>query len=105
MASVTYSGHIDANDGFSQPAPFAGPPGWTVYKMQQTEIFKVTHNLNLTNPKKQLHIVVTPCTSGILPAVTSHTANDFTITMLTAQNAAAQTDFSFVAIYYRKGHG
>src|SRR3954462_5646483 len=100
MASVIYSGHVNANDGFNAPAPFNGPAGWTVSKSQQTEIYKITHNLNLTKPHRQLHVVITANTPGVLPSV-GQTANDFTITMmLMPQQAPAQTDFDFVAVHY-----
>jgi hypothetical protein len=103
MASVTYSGHVNANDGFTQPVPFAGPPGWTVFKSQQTEIYKITHNLNLTNSQKQLHVVITTNTPGILPSV-AQAANAFTITMTSLQGALPQTDFDFIAVHHPKPH-
>jgi len=100
MPGVLYSGHINASDGFSAPVPFYGPPGWTVYKLQQTEIYRVIHNLHLTNPHKQLHVVVTTADFDVVPAV-GHFADWFVVTtMKMPQLAAAQIDFDFVAVHY-----
>jgi len=102
MPGVLYSGHINADDGFSAPFHFNGPPGWTVYKSNQTEIYKVTHNLHLTNPHRQLHVVVTTKEWGVDPQL-GHGADSFTITMMKMpQIAPAQTDFDFVAVHYPK---
>ena len=55
-----YSANIEENQGFNNPVPVADIEGWTVWKQQQTEIYVIKHNLGLTNPERQLHIVATP---------------------------------------------
>jgi hypothetical protein len=98
--SNVYSGHVNANDGFASPAAFDGPTGWTVFKAQQTEIYKITHNLHLTNPAKQLHVVVMPETINVGVTI-SQSADVFTVTTLRHTNSAAvATPFAFIAVHY-----
>ena len=102
MANVVFSGHVPADAGFSSPAPFPGPPGWTVFKMMQTEIYKITHNLHLKLPPNQLHVVVTPARDGVIAAVTGATADSFTVTLRLPNLAAVASNFDFVAVFYKK---
>ena len=102
MANVVFSGHVPEDAGFSSPAPFPGPPGWTVFKVNQTEIYRITHNLNLKLPSNQLHVVVTPAREGVIPAVTGATANSFTVTLRTTNMGAVASNFDFVAVFYKK---
>jgi hypothetical protein len=103
--SKVYSGYIGAQQGFSAPAPFAGPPGWTVFKQQQTEIYVVQHNLALVRPEAQLHVTVTAHATFVLPVV-SVSSNSFTVSTWqlwagTPQAPAPiQSDFMFVAVFY-----
>jgi hypothetical protein len=100
MPGVVYSGHVNADDGFNQPVAFNGPPGWTVFKSQQTEIYKITHNLHLTNVDKQLHVVITTRDWGVVPSV-AKAADSFTITMMRiSQGGLPQSDFDFVAVHH-----
>jgi len=100
--SKVYSGHVKADDGFAAPAAFDGPPGWTVFKSNQTEIYKITHNLHLTNPSKQLHVVLTMETLDVQAQI-GQSADSFTLTTLKGPgHVAAQTNFTFVAVHYPK---
>ena len=102
MANLVLSGHVPADAGFSAPAPFPGPTGWTVFKTMQTEIYKITHNLHLKLPQKQLQVVVTPARDGVIAAVTNSTADSFTVTLRLPDMAAVASDFDFVAVYNKK---
>lgn len=102
MANVVYSGHVPQNAGFNVPASFPGPTGWTVFKMQQTEIYKITHNLHLKLPPNQLHVVVTPSKDAGITASVAHAADSFTVTLRLPNLGAVQSDFDFVAVYYKK---
>lgn len=93
----TYSGHIEANQGFNGPETFDGPKCWTVNKMQQTEIFKVQHGLNLASPR-HMRVAVTTDKSQTIANVESITANDFTVSVWTLNGAPAMTGFAFVAV-------
>lgn len=98
--SNVYSGHVNANDGFTSPVPFDGPAGWTVFKAQQTEIYKITHNLHLTNPARQFHVVVMPEMVNVGITI-SHSADVFTLTALRhTDGAPLATPFSFIAVHY-----
>jgi|GEM_PF-2544219 len=96
-----FSGHVAAGAGFTAPAPFDGPAGWTVFKNGQTEIYEIHHNLHLSNPAKQLHVVVTSMSALVLTTVQSLAADKFVISALTSDSGAAtETDLMFTAIYY-----
>lgn len=105
--SKVYSGYIRAQQGFDAPEPFDGPPGWTVFKQQQTEIYVVQHNLALSHPEAQLHITVTARNTFVLPVV-SVANNSFTVStwQLWAGTPQApvptQSDFMFVAVWYSR---
>jgi hypothetical protein len=102
MANLVLSGHIPANAGFSSPAPFPGPVGWTVFKKMQAEIYEITHNLHLKMPPNQLQVVVTPARDGVLATVTSSTADTFTVTLRLLNTGPVACDFDFVAVYNKK---
>jgi len=96
-----FSGYIKANAGFSTPAPFDGPSGWTVCKNGQTEIYQIRHNLHLVNPAKQMHITVTSMNAVVLPTVQSMSSDGFVITTLRSDSGAAdESDLMFIAAYY-----
>lgn len=95
----TFSAVIDAGAGFSEPVPVAGLAGWTVYKQGQTEIYKITHNLGLTNPALQLHIVATPMTPDTVLSIGNLSANHFVVSAWGASEfVPKETDFMFVAV-------
>jgi len=95
-----FSGHLNASDGMSAPVSFDGPSGWTVYKMQQTEVYQVRHNLNLSNPSAQFHVTVTGMTTWALPIVQSMSADTFNIVCRRSDNGGAmESDLMFVAVY------
>jgi hypothetical protein len=98
--SNVYSGHVNADDGFTNPAPFDGPAGWTVFKAQQSEIYKITHNLHLTHPSKQLHVVVMPETVNVGITI-SQSPDAFTLTARRhTDGATLATSFSFIAVHH-----
>jgi hypothetical protein len=92
-----YSGFITKGQGFDGPVPFDGPAGWTVNKMQQTGIFKITHNLKLDQPHK-LRVVVTPAKPFTTASVESITADSFTVSVWVPGGAEAHTDINFIAV-------
>lgn len=96
MATV-YAGFVGANDGFSGPAPFDGPSGWTVDKMSQTEIFKITHGLNLQNPH-ELKVTATTTNPKTVANIESMSANSFTVSVWTVNETPASTAFQFIAV-------
>jgi hypothetical protein len=102
MANLVLSGHVPVDAGFNAPAPFPGPPGWTVFKKMQAEIYEITHNLHLKLPPNQLQVVVTPAKDGVIAAVTSSTADSFTVTMRLPNTAPVASAFDFVAVYNKK---
>lgn len=92
--SEIYSAVIGANDGFDQPAPINGLPGWTVYKETQTEIYKITHNLGAI-----MNVVATPMSNNTVLAVGAVTANSFIVSSWNASaDAPKSSAFTFVAI-------
>ncbi|MBW4935857.1 hypothetical protein [Marinobacter sp. F4206] len=95
--SAIYSAKVEAGDGFAAPAALAGLPGWTVFKQQQTEIYEITHNLNLNDPALDMQVVATSMTPGVSVVVESVDANSFRVSAWTSQLAAAETDFMFIA--------
>ena len=98
---IIFSGYIEENEGFDSPSPFNGPPGWTVYKSTQTEIYQVFHNLELYNPENQLHVVVQTIKPATISAIDNLGKNDFTIsTWLSAHEASVGTNLMFIATYY-----
>ena len=97
-----YSAKINAQAGFDSPEPIPGLPGWTVWKQQQTEIYKIQHNLGLTSPETQLHIVATAMEINTILILQNITSNDFVISIWTPNNQAPkQSDFMFMAAHYR----
>ena len=97
-----YSGYIGENVGFSAPAPVTGSSGWTVFKMNQTEIYEVTHNLGLTHPKEQLHVVVQPMKYKVIADIQVD-ENSFTIsTWWSDSGGSTNSDLMFIAAYYPK---
>ncbi|MBW0148956.1 hypothetical protein [Marinobacter arenosus] len=96
-ASAIYSAKVGAGEGFSSPAPLAGLAGWTVFKQQQTEIYEITHNLNLSNPESDMQVVATSMTPGVSVVVEAVNANSFRVSAWTSQLAPAETDFMFIA--------
>lgn len=94
-----YSAKVNAGDGFDSPAPLADIPGWTVSKMGQTEIYKITHNLGLSVPERELHVVATSMSAEATVVVSSLDADSFTIAAWGDQTTPTQTDFMFFAVH------
>lgn len=94
-----YSAKVNAGDGFDAPAPLADISGWTVSKMEQTEIYKITHNLGLAEPERDLHVVATSMSAEATVVVSSLDADSFTISAWGEQTTPAQTDFMFFAVH------
>lgn len=91
---TVYSAKIGANQGSNQPEPIPALPGWTVSKEGQTEIYKITHNLNAV-----LNVVATPMSTNTLLSVSSNTTSYFTVVSFTANTTAPKaSDFMFVAV-------
>lgn len=92
-----FSAKIDGGEGFDSPAPVVDLPGWTVFKQQQTEIYVITHNLNLSDPNRDMHVVVTPMTPHCNAIVESLDENSFRVSTWTTNEAPMQSDFMFLA--------
>lgn len=100
-----FSAKIDAGQGYSAPAEIVNITGWTVYKSEQTEIYTITHNLGLSNPAGQMHIVATPMDINTQLIVQSVESNSFTISTWTSNSLdAKQSAFMFIAIYTTDGN-
>lgn len=104
MSGEMFSGFIEANQGFNSPVSFSGPQGWTVFKQMQTEVYVVTHNLGIRDPKVHFHVTVTTDTPFIIPFVTV-AENGFKVTTWQLWGNAPQapipaaTNFCFIARY------
>ena len=97
---IIYSGYIEENEGFDSPSLFKGPPGWTVYKSEQTEIYEVTHNLELDNPENQLHVVVQTMKTFTISDVRLKKNSFIISTWLCVHEAPVSTSLMFIATYY-----
>lgn len=98
QTSIFYSAKVNAGDGFESPAPLADLAGWTVFKQQQTEIYVITHNLNLSNPEREMHVVATSMSPQARVVVERVNENSFTVSAWTEHLGTIQTDFMFIAI-------
>ena len=53
-----FSASIPETAGFASVDPVAGLPEWSVDRQGQVAIYKITHNLHLTQPQEQLKVFV-----------------------------------------------
>lgn len=100
--SRIFSANIAESEGFDTPAPIPSLPGWTVWKKGQTEIYVITHNLELSDPTRQMHIVATPKNYNAILSISSVDRNEFTVSTWNFNGATTQSAFMFIAIYYPK---
>lgn len=98
-----YSAKVNAGDGFDAPADLVDIPGWTVFKQLQTEIYLITHDLNLPDPPRDMHVVATSMTPGVQVVVERVEENSFTVSAWGESLVPVQTDFMFVAVCKRGG--
>jgi hypothetical protein len=96
-ASSLYSAKVNAAEGFSAPVALADLPGWTVFKMEQTEVYVITHNLDLTNPEREMQVVATSMNPEARVVVNNMRKNSFTVSAWTQDLSPIQTDFMFIA--------
>lgn len=96
-----YSAKVNAGDGFDALAPLTDISGWTVFKMGQTEIYQITHNLGLSDPERDMHVVATSMSAGVDVIVSSLAENSFTISAWGEETTPTQTDFMFIAVHNR----
>lgn len=97
MFASLYTAHISKNQGFDNPAPIADIEGWTVWKQQQTEIYVIQHNMGLTDPLRQLHVVATPMESNTVLVIESMESNQFTISTWLPNGGSKSSAFMFIA--------
>lgn len=93
--SIIYSANIGRNQGFDAPESIDGLNDWTVDKEGQTEIYNIHHNLGLSNPDRQLHIVATTRGldgSAVELLVAGNDSNSFTI--------ITWASFTFIAVLH-----
>jgi hypothetical protein len=70
--------------------------------VNQTEVYKITHNLSLTNPHKQLHVVITTKEWGVQAQVFQEANHFIVTTMKEPPLVAKETEFDFIAVHYSK---
>ena len=98
MSTITiYSAKINAGEGHSSPSQLADIPGWTVFKMHTTEVYEITHNLNLSDPERDLHIVATSMNSDATVVIGNLKSNSFIVNTWAPDTAPIQADFMFIA--------
>ena len=98
MFTSLFSAHIEENQGFDNPVPISDIKGWTVWKQQQTEIYVIKHDLGLTDPKRQLHVVATPMEANTILVIESIENNQFTISTWLPSGGSKNSSFMFIAI-------
>lgn len=94
-----FSAHIGANQGIDNPAAIPDVQGWTVWKQSQTEIYIIKHDLGLTDPERQLHIVATPMDTETIIVVSSIESDQFTISTWAPGSIPKASAFMFIATY------
>lgn len=94
------SAKIDAAQGADTPAPIADIPGWEVFKMEQTEVYEIRHNLGLSEPERDMHVTATSMTAGVAVVVSPLKENSFIVSAWGENQTPRQTDFMFIATYY-----
>jgi len=92
-----FSAKIEANQGRINPAQISEINGWTVWKMDQIELYIVKHNLGLTDPERQMHIVATPELPDTFLTITSVESNQFTVYTWGPNSALKDSAFMFIA--------
>ncbi|WP_196159669.1 hypothetical protein [Reinekea sp. G2M2-21] len=98
MSKTIFSAKLNAVDGFNEPVPVQGIPGWTVFKKRQSEIYEVTHNLGLSHPELEFQVVATPMSDNARVVVESVDENSFTLSTWSVKSGGAmQTDLMFIA--------
>ena len=95
-----YSAVIEESQGFDNPEPIDGLEGWTVWKQSQTEIYLIKHNLGMTNPSHQLHLIAKPMNPDIILKIESNNSNQFVISTWLPGDMPAMTALMFCAIQY-----
>lgn len=99
MTSQTiFSAKINKHDGMDTPKNIEEIPGWSVFKMEQTEVYEITHNLNLEFPEKELHVVATSMSQQIRVIVDHVDTNTFMLSTWKGLDIPASTDLMFVAV-------
>lgn len=96
--TTLFSAKIDSNQGFDNPTPIADLDGWTVWKQQQTEIYVIRHNLGLTNPGRQMHIVATPMDANTILVIESVERDQFTVSTWLPGPTSTDSAFMFIAV-------
>lgn len=94
-----YSAKIEANQGQVSPEPIIDIEGWTVWKQDQLEIYKIIHNLGLTNPERQMHVVATPMDTDTILIISNMESNQFTVSTWKPGAVAKESAFMFIATH------
>lgn len=97
-----YSAKIEQQQGLDDPSPLPDIPGWYVEKLSQTESYHIVHNMNLSDPDRQLHIVVTPQEHGTFALVSVNQSNSFTITTWGTGQDPTPKDSAFMFVAVRR---
>ncbi len=102
-------GETHPDQGDNDPADIPEISGWKVLKPSGTiEFYKIIHNLGLTDPERQMHIVATPVATpdihNTILTIEHVGSNDFTIStgypMPPGDNSLMekQSAFMFIAV-------
>ena len=105
---AAHQGETDPEQGENDPANIPEINGWKVLRQGNDEFYKIIHNLGLTDPERQMHIVAipvaTPDTHNTILTIEHVGSNDFTIStgfpMPPGDNSlmAKQSAFMFIAV-------
>lgn len=102
-----YSARIEENQGFDAPEPIPEINGWSVFKQQNSETYIIQHNLGLSNPDRQLHIVAMPVGRPFgkfdrVLKLESNESNQFLITTWVWPELTTLTSaFTFIAVHHQ----
>lgn len=98
MFTSIFSAHIEENQGFDNPEDIIDIEGWTVWKQQQSEIYLIKHNLGLTDPKRQLHVVASPTEENTILTIINMESDQFIISTRGLNGESKNSAFMFTAI-------
>lgn len=105
-----FSASIAVHQGDPDTVDIPEINGWKLSRPGMHEFYKITHNLGLTDPERQMHIVATPIATpdihNTILTIEHVGSNDFTIStgfpMPPGDNSlmAKQSAFMFIAVLH-----
>lgn len=102
---IIYSARIERDQGTTTPPdqtpePIRDITGWAVWKHYQLEIYEIQHNLGLSEPEKQMHVVASPMENNTIVTVEEIESNGFTISTWSTAATPKASAFMFIAVHY-----